>query len=281
MLLKVGEGLELQEGRVNVSDEALLDNVRAAIRRGLPQVFPQPAQMDRVVLLGGGPSLESSLPDIRQAVFEGAKLVTMNGSYQWAIDRNLKPACQIVMDARAFNARFLAPHVPACRYLLASQCHPASFDAVAGYPDVWIFHAVSSTEDPLKTILDAYYAGQWVGVGGGITVALRAINLLRMLGYLRFDVFGVDSCWLDGGHHAYAQPENDRDKRVTVTVAPPDRPDLGQVFQCSPWHLKQAEGFVQQIRLNGDHFLLRVHGPGLLAHLLQSSADAVLTVAEG
>lgn len=276
-VLKVLEGVELH-GSVNVDDDRLLANVQAAIRLSYPQVQPHQPNYDRVVLLGGGPSLNSHVEEIRDLVFAGAKLVTTNGAYQWAIDRNLQPKTQIVMDARPSNVRFVQPAVPRCKYLLATQCAPETWAAVAGRPDVWAWHAAVGQDGPLKTLLDAHYAGQWFGIGGGTTVVSRAVGLLRTLGYLRFDLFGVDSCFLDGQHHAFEQTENAKDKPYRVRVGPSDRPDLAKTFTCAPWHLKQLEDFLQMIRINGDQFLLNIHGDGLLAYMLQSSAACALAI---
>ncbi len=270
--VKVLEGIELV-GRVNVDDDGLIANITSAIRRGLPQIKPHPPKPDRVCLVGGGPSLESTLPELRELIFEGAKLVTVNGAYRWCIEHNLQPRTQIVMDARAHNARFLTPYVPECRYVLASQCHPAIFDAVQDYPDVWLFHAASGTDGDLKALLDAFYRKQWFGVGGGTTVITRALSLLRTLGYLRFDFFGVDSCWLDGRNHAYEQPENARDRRMPFKIHPSGEPEKAHIFWCAPWHVKQLEDFVQMIRVNAEHFKINVHGNGLLAYALQASAN--------
>ena len=274
--MKVLEGIELQ-GRVNVSDEILLDNIRSAIRRPHPQIRPNAPNGDRVVLVGGGPSLEDTEDELVQLVREGAKLVTVNGSYQWCLDRNLHPRTQIVMDARASNARFVDPVVPGCRYVLASQCAPETWDAVEGRSDVWMFHAADRTEGPTKDLLDAHYLGRWCAVGGGVTVVARAIALLRIVGYVRFDLFGVDCCFLGGKHHAYTQPENDRDKPLPFKVSPTGHPELERTFHCAPWHAKQFECFLQMIRHSGDQFMLNVHGDGLLAYALRTSADVSLT----
>lgn len=271
--LKVLDGVELQ-GNVNVDDAALVANVRAAIRRGHPQVFPQHPQMDRVLLVGGGSSLERTLPELRDLYFAGAKVATLNGAYGWCVERNIRPSIQIVMDARPHNARFVAPYVPNCRYAVASQAHPDTWDAVADYPDVWIFHAAAGSDGEVRQVLDAYYAGQWVGIGGGTTVAMRGLSLLRTLGYMRFDLFGVDSCFLDGHGHAYAQPENDVDRRMTWKVAPPDRPDMERTFVAAPWMIKQVEDMLQLLRINGDTMNLAVHGDGLLAYVLRSIAES-------
>jgi hypothetical protein len=274
--LAVLEGIELS-GDVNTSDEQLITHIAHAIRLGYPQIKPQPLQKDRVLLVGGGPSLDATFDELRDLYFAGAKLVTVNGSYRWCVERNLRPSLQIVLDARAENARFLDPALPHCHYALASQCHPDTWAAVAQHPHVWIWHAMHG-DNAHRAVLDQFYAGNWHGIAGGTTVIMRALSLLRTLGYLRFDLFGVDSCYLDGQHHAYAQAENDRDRRVPVMVHPTGHPEQARRFWCAPWHLKQLECFLQTIRINGSQFLLNVHGDGLLAFALQASADVAMSV---
>lgn len=280
--LKVIEGITFSDaGRMNTSQDDILANIRSAIRRGHAQVRPQPTTYDRIALVGGGPSLAATEQDLRDLYFAGAQLVTVNGAYHWCVAHNLMPKMQIVLDARPGQARFVQPAVPRCRYVVASQCHPETWDAVAGRQDVWIFHAVIGPDTAERALLDEYYAGQWYGVGGGTTVATRAITLLRMLGYLRFDLFGVDSCWMGDQHHAYEQPENSRDRRLLITAAPPETPDAdGRQFSCAPWHLKQAEDFLAMLRINGQHFKVHVHGDGLIAYMLQESATLALATEE-
>lgn len=289
--VKTIDGMELY-GTVNVTDDALLENVRSAIRRGHPQFHPKAANYERIALVGGGPSLEATLPDIVELVHEGAKVVTLNGAYHWALERHLHPSIQLVMDARPHNARFVQPFIPRCHYWLASQCAPEVWDAVAEYPEqvhpvtgqhvggVAIFHAMAEAEGPMRDLLDAYYRKQWFGVFGGTTVAIRAINLLAMAGFCSFDLFGVDSCFMDGKGHAYAQPENDRDRRLPFKVEPAGRPDLAKTFWCAPWHVKQAENLLELIKVNGANFTITVHPvepcaqQGLLAYMLWAQAQS-------
>jgi hypothetical protein len=273
--LRVLDGVELH-GAVNVPDEQLLANVRSAMKRPYPQIRPQQPTGDRIVLVGGGPSLADTEDELIALVQDGAKLVTVNGAYRWCLERNLFPKTQIVMDARPSNARFVNPAVPRCNYLLASQCAPETWDAVEGRSDVWMFHAAAGADGALKDLLDTHYLGQWFGVGGGTTVVTRAISVLRTLGYLRFDLFGVDSCFLHGEHHAYEQAENVKDRPTRFKVQPPGSDDF-RIFDCAPWHIKQFEDLLQTIRVNGEHFMLNIHGDGLLAYALKSSADIQLT----
>jgi hypothetical protein len=275
--LKVLEGIEMR-GQVNTSTDQVLANIRHSIRLGYPQVRTQALQPDRVVLVGGGPSLDDTFDELRDLYFAGAKVVTVNGSYQWCLDRNIRPSAQIVMDARPSNARFIGPPIPQCRYLLASQCDPATWAAVAGRDDVWIFHAVAGDNEDLKPTLDDFYLRQWVPMPGGTTVILRAISLLRTMGFLRFDLFGVDSCFMGDKHHAYAQPENETDKAYSFRVNPTGHPELARTFLCAPWHISQLECFLQNVRINGRHYLLNIHGDGLLAYALKASAEVEWSV---
>jgi hypothetical protein len=277
--LAVFEGIDFANAKVNTSDAILLAHVTSSIRRGYPQVWPVAPHGERVAIVGGGPSLAETFDELRALYFEGVKIVTVNGAYHWCLERNIRPSAQIVVDARAHNARFVQPDVPRCRYYLASQCHPAMWDAVAGREFVAIYHDPCSED--VKAALDAYYLGHWSPMPGGTTVGTRAIALLRRLGYLRMDLFGFDSCWLDDQHHGYTQPENDRDQRLRVTVSPLDAPDLAQDFFCASWHLKQAEDLIAFIRASGHQFKLAIHGRGLLAFLLRSAAaDVTVTPAD-
>jgi len=270
------EGVTLN-GQMNVEDAAVLGNLASAVRRGWPQVWEQERKSDQVCLVGGGPSLTDTEDELRDLVWSGAKLVTMNGSYQWCIDHNLKPDAQIVLDARQGNARFVSPAVTGCRYWIASQCHPDVFDACEGREYKAIWHSVN-WDGPAKDLLDAYYLKQWKPIVGGTTVGLRSLSLLHMLGYVRFHLFGLDSCYLAGHGHAFVQAENDGDKRAMATVSPSNRPDLSRDFLVAGWHLKQLEDWLQFIRINGHLFLLNVHGDGLLAWALQAAGDVTLTL---
>ena len=270
---KVAEISFSEDCRINVSDETVLTQVAANIRRGLPQVYPHPPNPAKVLLVCGGPSLKQTEPELVKMFWAGGKVVTVNGAYEWCLDRNIRPSAAILMDARAFNARFLATPTEGCQYLLASQCHPDAFELCRGRKTL-IWHALSGGEAELE-VLDKYYLGRehHHGITLGTTVSLRAISLMRMLGFTEFEIFGMDSCFLDGEHHAYPQPENDRDSWLTVWLRPHGRDDLAQRFTCSVWAAKQFEDFLQLVRERGELFQLNVHGPGLIATALRIGAE--------
>ena len=288
----------MKSGVLNTEEEELRANVKHNIAQGWKQVHPQPTNDLECMIVGGGPSLSSFEDEIRAKRAEGVKLITLNGAYNWALEHDLVPSAQIVVDARAFNARFTKPVIEGFKsseldgevqgplYFIASQCHPSVLE---GLPRdrTYLFHTMVTL---VKDLLDEQYTKEWHSVPGGSTVLLRAIPLLRMLGYTKFHLYGIDSCLAptdgqtlpDGSprydrrpgltatmlHHAYAQPENDKSMVLPVTVNPG-----GRIFYCHGWMIAQAQEFMDLIQILGDVIELEIHGDGLLAYILRTGAE--------
>ena len=239
---------------INNDPEQIAENIKANLAMGLQEVRPHDLQDTEMLILAGGPSLNDYVEDIRE-MRKRMPCVTVNGAYNWALERGIEPGAQIVLDSREFNKRFCEPVRPNCRYLVASQCHPS---LVSSLPpeQVWLWHSGNHALLEGRECFPVY---------GGMTVMLRALPLLRMLGFAKFHIFGFDSCLL-GDHHAYEQKENDMKTVVNVTVG-------GRTFACHPWMLSQAHEFMQLIKhLIGDHCEMAVYGPGLIAHILETGA---------
>jgi len=264
----------MARGHVNIEHEVKREQIAHNIAQGWKTIEPcQVQEHEEVILVGGGWSLDSQLDTIRRLRADGKKLVTLNNAYHWCLNHGLTPSATVVMDGRAFNARFVTPVVEGCKYLICSQVHPSVFE---GLPKdrTFIWHdADTRTFD----LLNAQYGeGQYFAIPGGSTSFLRALPLLRMLGYQKFHVFGADSCLSPDKqhHHAYAQPENDHNWIFPVTV------NQGKVFYCQPWMFCQAREFHHMINEMGHLFELELYGDGLLRHMLETAASLPLTVVE-
>jgi len=163
-------------------------------------------------------------------------------------------------DARAANLQFVAPE-GICYY--ASQCHPSVLDAAGDRLVCW--HPYSETaRDEIKD----HPAGP-VMVAGGSTIGLNAIALAYILGHRKFMIFGFDSSYADGAHHAYSQGLNDGELVLKSEVH-------GQPFYSAPWMIQQADQFVnlaQSMARMGCEFM--VHGSGLLPTMAANLAQEV------
>ena len=239
---------------INVGYPYLANNVRTNAARGLTQCTPQRKHAQALTLLAGGPSLNQFEDKIKELALP---VICTNGTYNWCLERGIRPSGLIIVDAGPNTLKFLPTVIPDCRYMFASQVHPELFDKVpADQATIW--HNESSPE--IEAELDAVYGAEmWYSVFGGRTVTLRAMSLLRMLGWRTQHVFGLDSCLLKGEHHAYNQTENDHDALETVQVGE-------KKFVCTPWMAGQARDFEIQRAAQPD-LALTIYGDGLIANL--------------
>jgi SAM-dependent methyltransferase len=256
---------------LNVTEERIKENIAANLKLGLAEVCPHEAQDTKIYVLAGGPSLADHEDEIIKLGKEGALFVTVNGTYKWLIDRGIRPAAQFMVDAREFNARFVDPIIPTCKYIFSSQ---SAQEAVAKVPkeQAMLYHSGDSAT--VKECFDAHCkeVGQdraWYPIYGGSTVIGRSLVTLAMLGFRNIEIFGWDSCLRGDQHHAYSQPENDSTYVANIEVG-------GKTFRCHPWMVVQANEFPKIIRyILGpiDGLNLNVRGDGLIAHMLKHSAD--------
>ena len=248
---------------LTVTEQEALANIEHCLSLGLPQVLQYEANDKPVLLLAGGPSLNDSKDEIIQRRNDGWGLATCNGTHQWALDHGLTPSLQFVVDGRELNAKFVDNPQKDCRYILSSKCHPKVFERLKDH-DVRIFHA-GSYDSEMKLLNDWYFGQNWTFVAGGSTVATRALAILKVLGFRKIEVYGLDSCF--GEAHAYDQPENKGEEVFPVRVG--DRE-----FMCSAWQYDQAFDFVSMWRTGKlDDMDIGFHGDGLIAHIVRHGVE--------
>jgi hypothetical protein len=263
-------------GVVNVEPEKLRENIRENAKLGLPAIRPYETQDVEVMLLAGGPSLNDFEDEIIQNRKDGMKLVTVNGSYNWAIDRGLKPSMQVVADSREFNKRFAAQSelTEETRYLINSSADPAVLENLPK-DRTYLMHSTLD-EDSFAAIVECYGAEyeDVFPVPGGSTVTLRALAALRMIGFYKIHVYGFDSCYPDtiDKHHAYEQPENDHDSERATPITIASGSDFERTFLMAPWHAYQILDFMRVSQYLLHDALIDIKGDGAIAHLIKANA---------
>lgn len=257
--------LKYTEG-ANVETTAMLDNMRAAAKRDLPWFTGAPEHGGTLAIVGGAPSLKTSLPDIRiRQRLHKAQVWACNNAWRPLVAAGIQPDVIAMMDARAENAAFVEGG-PDCRYLVAAMCHPDVFDALAGRKVTvwWPDQAIGERE-----IVDGYDKPA-VLVGGGGTIGMRCMPLAHVAGFRELHLYGVDSSYSGADHHAYAQPLNDGEKLLSITA-------LGREYVCAGWMARQANEF-QSMRATLAQAGTRVwaHGSGLIPDISRhlNKADA-------
>lgn len=258
-----GEKWDNSVMRVNTKRFVLLKNIKHNIKRQIPQLKPHEPTTAHVALVGGGWSLNETYEELRALYFAGVKIVALNGSAKWLMERNLKPWMHVMLDARPDNAEFVREPVPGCKYFLASQCDPSVFNMVEGR-DVTIFHGITEDADVEIKRLNAYYKERWTRVPTAGSVGLTSIFVLRILGYKYQHLFGIDSCYQPDTHkhHSFSQPLNDNEGTAVFKIG-------GREFECSAWQASQAKSFIDLLSVHGEQINLEVYGDGMLAHILK------------
>jgi hypothetical protein len=239
----------------NTDGDRTKEHVKSAAARNLAVVQALEPNARHAVIVGGGPSLKWNWTEIFYWISEGADIFALNGTAKFFNDRCILPTFQVMVDPREANVSMLGK---AKEYLIASQCHPAVFDAVN--PDnTGLFHMVGSAQGLVDGTL----------IGGDITVGLVAPCLAYTLGYRSMHLYGYDSSYADGDHHAYNQDQTDQEQMTLEVFAQVD----GRMvpFTTNYAMAKQAELFPRTAELLCNHgAVITVHGTGLLPTIANS-----------
>lgn len=244
----------------NVEKTVIVENMRENCKRDLPWLLPRSPHSDQMVIVGGGPSVLDHIGSIKERRRRGQAIFALNNA--WRV-LPFAPDFIVCMDSRPENAAFFegAPDSPT--YLIASTAHPSVFDTLAG-KNIMVWHADQAIPEQ-REILDSY-SGAKPGAmfGGGATVGLRTIIVGYMMGFRREHLYGMDSSYQDGKHHAYAQSLNDNEKIIEIIPQ-----GFEKTYMCAPWMARQADEFQQFYKslLKRGPFFIQAHGEGLLPDL--------------
>ena len=254
---------------INTEKDQIENNIRTNLTRDVSKVWPYKQQDTQVAICAGGPSLIDHLEDIKELQFNGGKVVALANVAHILLKHGIRPNAHVLLDAKPRNAEFIT----GCEttFFIASQCDPEVFDRAekTGNP-IYMYHAVNN-DDEFQMIHEA--EDRWVPIQGGSTITMRTIRLFNILGYHKFHMFGWDSCYKGGSHHAYEQPDADKHKKFKFEFE--DR-----LFTVSPWMLSQAlesVNFFKSFCMNID---ICVHGNGLIAHIIKKSGQSTINIQE-
>jgi len=247
---------------MNVSHDFALDNVRTNAQRDLPWFTGFDGKKAGCAIVGGGPSMKDSIPQIRYRKARGDTIITLNNALTYLVGKGITPDAHVMLDARPENAEFIKDAPKGVRYFIASQCHPDVFEALKDH-DVTVWHNGFGSGESMMEILAPWFdegpnQRPVVLVPGGGTVGLRTMCLTWLSGYKRLHLYGFDSSYEEDNHHAYSQALNDTDN--TMTVAFNDKH-----YKCAPWMVRQANEFKDAYsRITADGVNITVHGRGLI-----------------
>lgn len=245
----------------NTPDEEIERNIRTNTARADLQWVGGLEAHDRIaVVVGGGPSVADDLDKIRAL---GGDIYATNAASKFLRGHGIPVDYQVIADAKEETATLVDSG--ARGHLFASQCNPATINAVA-HPRLWHLE-IGNVERlfPEERVAKGGYAL----VGSETTVGNAALCLVFAKGYRKIHIFGFDSCHKDGRSHAYDQPLNLFMPGIDVEWG-------GRKFYASLAMKAQAETFQMiSLALKQNGCELHVYGDGLLQTMYRTPADSL------
>jgi hypothetical protein len=245
----------------NTEPDVLLGNVQRSVKRSLPWFDFDESSQGSVCLVGGGPSLVDTIDQLKARHQNGAKVWAMNGSYDYLQSQGIIPDLMVMLDDRPEKVRFVQNPQQSTTFYITSQCDDAVFDALEGYKVV----LVHANTPGVYELLEHEKARPVHLIGGFTTVGILSLILAKLQGFQRIFMFGLDSSYRDGEHHAYKQESNDADRVIDAMIN-----DV--TYKCAPWMAQQVTDFQNVVAGFGD-VTIEVCGDGLLHEMAKAMSN--------
>ena len=245
----------------NTEPDVLLGNVQRSVKRSLPWFDFDKSPQGSVCLVGGGPSLIDTIDQLRLRHQNGAKVWAMNGSYDYLQAQGIVANAMVMLDARPENVRFVQNPQQSTTFYITSQCDAAVFDALEGYKVV----LVHANTPGVYELLEHEVERPVHLMGGFTTVGILSLILAQLKGFKRIFMFGLDSSYRNGEHHAYKQESNNADRVIDAMID-----DV--TYKCAPWMAQQVTDF-QNVVAGFEDVTIEVCGDGLLHEMAKAMSN--------
>ncbi|RJO72850.1 MAG: DUF115 domain-containing protein [Myxococcales bacterium] len=231
-------------------------NIRYSVGLKPPLMPKMPAHKHLALMCSGGPSLEWYLYELAEKQKAGGKLVCVKHAHDLLLKNNIVPDFCILLDPRGHVQDFIDNPHPEVHYLVASMCHPSTFDKlIEKKAKLWTYHAAVGADEQnlLKEI-----GGQGLLIGGGSSSCTRGISVMWSIGFRRFELFGYDSSYVEPPNLWNMEPE-ERNKFCKIAIN-------GREFYTDFEKLAEVQDYekLRKHDMGGD---FTVHGGGMIPHV--------------
>jgi hypothetical protein len=249
-------------------------NIRRACAYGLPVLSVSPAKKGKMIIVGGSPSVEQHMSQIRELAADPENGVfPLNYMHTRLLSDGVRVDGCFLFEIDVDPNQILGHICPETTYYVCSLCHEETFkQLLEANARVVLWHAATS-EERYNQVLDEVAPNQQ-RISGGCTTFIRTLVGGLIMGYRSFEIFGVDSSFPDDASstHVYGYPtitqpaEDGIDAWVTLDDSNGNRVSERK-FRTVGYLMQQAEHFRDFCKQNHFLFRCRVHGDGLLAHI--------------
>lgn len=227
-----------------------------ALSRKLPKLEKCEPHDAWLSIAAYGPSLRKTWWWLKRPI------MSVSGAHDFLIERGIVPDYHLDMDPREHKTQFIARPHKEVTYIMASVCHPKTWDALQGHK-VLLWHTDSGNWTlPFLKKYDPRSHMIWAGSDCG----LGAIQVGGVLGYSRFRLHGFDHSMRGGERHAGPHPGLPQKdvKQVTVKAS-------GRRFTSTDIMMNSAAEVINTLR---SYPILTVfYGDGLIQETVRTSSE--------
>lgn len=241
-----------------VPDDDIQANIRHCMSLGLNR-WPVLRPHDQIaVMCSAGPSLTHYYDELRDWKERGGRIVCVKHAHDKLLAEGIVPWACVLLDPRGHVQDFVANPHPEVNYVVASMCHPTTFDALKD-AKVWIYHAaVGAGEMELLTEMTKTTGVKEHVLGGGSSSALRGFSVMHAAGFRDFHLYGYDSSY-EANPDPEAKDLNGMPKYYKVGVNGRDfTTDSEKLAEVQDWQRAREANFEARVT---------VHGAGMIPHI--------------
>ena len=159
---------------------------------GFLRLVASPENKDWLSIACFGPSLKDTWKEIQRPI------MSVSGAHHFLIERGIVPDFHVDCDPRPHKVKFITPPHKDVTYLMASCCDPKTWMILRDCK-VKTWHAFNGQETSDWIAANDPWS---ITIAGGSTVGLRALHIGGLMGYRKFNIYGMDGCYKDGEFRA-------------------------------------------------------------------------------
>ena len=239
-------------------------NIRTNCARGLPTLRWQKARPEELLICGGGPSIKESLPVLREEIAKGGKVFAINDTYDWLIENDIIPDYFGMCEIEPWPIEFVKyPHKDTV-FCLPSLADVGAFERLKDY-EILLWHCGTAMGEESEVGKASKDGNVELLIYGGEAMSIRAVSFGSVLGFRRFQMFGVDGSGTEGASsHVYHDRQKDDVPGCKLTFG--QFWHAGRIFWSHHCYARQMLDLIRYCRMYGHMFTLKTHGDGLVQH---------------
>ena len=177
-------------GVCKFTPKLLYSNVQQNLAAKIPDIYELSGKSSGdVIVLGGGPSVDGQVQQIKELQTKGYPLLVIARMYPWCALHEIAPDYVVSLDCSEEQEKSFTHLQPGVKYLLASVTRPSLIQMLAG-EQCYIFDAKENDKMRMFRAQNGYEVATVINAGGSVTIT--ALSVAMNLGFTDFHVFGLD-----------------------------------------------------------------------------------------